>query len=83
MNWWQKLKNNSLAKYGAVVLLMFYLIVIAAEFVAPYDPYASQPEGSLLPPTQVYWRNPQGQFTGSHVYPTSQGAVDLATGDRF
>ena len=82
MNWWQKLKGNSLAKYGAIVLLIFYLVVIAAEFVAPYDPYASQLDGSLLPPTQIYWRNQQGQFIGPHVYPTTQGPVDLETGDR-
>lgn len=82
MNWWQKLKNNSLARYGAIVLLIFYLMVIAAEFVSPYDPYASQPDGSLLPPTQIYWRNVQGQFVGPHVYPTTQGPVDLNTGDR-
>jgi peptide/nickel transport system permease protein len=82
MNWWQKLKHNSLAKYGALVLLLFYLAVFAAEFVAPYDPYVSQPDGSLLPPTQIYWRDQQGQFIGPHVYPTMQGPVDLETGDR-
>jgi peptide/nickel transport system permease protein len=50
MNWWQKLKKNPLARFGALLLLIFYLSVIAADFVAPYDPYASQPNGSLLPP---------------------------------
>ncbi|WP_088890604.1 ABC transporter permease [Leptolyngbya ohadii] len=83
MNWWQKLKNNGLARFGAVVLLVFYLVVIFAEFVAPYDPYASQPDGSLLPPTQIYWRNDQGQFIGPHVYPTTQGPVDIETGNRL
>jgi peptide/nickel transport system permease protein len=82
MNWWQKLKNNSLARFGAIILLFFYLTVIAAEFVAPYDPYDSQADGSLLPPTQIYWRNEQGEFIGPHVYPTTQGPVDLETGDR-
>ncbi|NEQ24620.1 MAG: ABC transporter permease [Microcoleus sp. SIO2G3] len=82
MNWWRKLKGNSLAKYGAIVLLFLYVVVTFAEFVSPYDPYASQPDGSLLPPTQIYWRNPQGQFIGPHVYPTTQGPVDLDTGDR-
>ncbi len=53
MNWWKRLKTNALARIGAVILLVFYLIVIAAEFVAPYDPYASQPDGALLPPAQV------------------------------
>ena len=82
MNWWQKLKHNSLARFGAIILLIFYLTVIAAEFVAPYDPYDSQADGSLLPPTQMYWRNEQGEFIGPHVYPTTQGPVDLETGDR-
>lgn len=82
MNWWQRLKKNPLAKFGAVLLLVFYLAVIAADFVAPYDPYESQPNGSLLPPTQIYWRNQSGQFVGPHIYPTTQGKTDLETGDR-
>jgi peptide/nickel transport system permease protein len=82
MNWWQKLKKNPLARLGALLLLIFYVAVIAADFVAPYDPYVSQQNGSLLPPTQIYWRNQTGQFIGPHVYPTTQGPTDLETGDR-
>ncbi|KGF73539.1 ABC transporter substrate-binding protein [Neosynechococcus sphagnicola sy1] len=82
MNWWQKLKLNPLARLGALVLLLFYLLVMAADFVAPYDPYTSQSEGALLPPTQLYWHDGSGHFVGPHVYPTTQGAVDLNTGDR-
>lgn len=82
MKWWQKLSKNPLARLGAIILLIFYLAVIAADFVAPYDPYASQPNGSLLPPTQIYWKDKQGTFIGPHVYPIAQGPVDLLTGDR-
>jgi len=82
MDWWKRLRKNALAKFGAVVLLVLYVAVFAADFVAPYDPYESQPNGSLLPPTQIYWRNQAGQFIGPHVYPTTQGPVDLETGDR-
>ncbi len=82
MNWWQKLKSNYLARFGAIVLLIFYLTVIAAEFVSPYDPYATQTDGSLLPPTQVYWRTQSGDLIGPHVYPSTLGPVDLETGDR-
>lgn len=82
MNWWKRLKSNNLARTGTLILLIFYLAVLAAEFVAPYDPYESQLDGALLPPTQIYWRNQEGQFIGPHVYPTTQGPVDLQTGDR-
>jgi peptide/nickel transport system permease protein len=83
MNWWQRFKKNSLARFGAILLLVFYLTAIAAEFVAPYDPVVSQPDGSLLPPTQIYWRDQKtGAFLGPHIYPTRQGAIDLETGDR-
>ncbi|MFP4133800.1 MAG: ABC transporter permease [Halothece sp.] len=83
MNWWRKLKKNSLARIGASLLLIFYLIVIAADFVAPYDPYVSEVGGSLLPPTEIYFRNQDtGEWIGPHVYPTQQGETDLETGER-
>ncbi|MDS3859553.1 ABC transporter permease [Thermosynechococcaceae cyanobacterium BACA0444] len=82
MQAWQRLRQNPLAKLGVLVLLVFYLLALAADFVAPYDPYVSQAEGALLPPTQIYWRNAQGQFIGPHVYPTTLGPVNLDTGER-
>lgn len=82
MDWWRKLRNNPLARFGAIVLLLFYLLVFAADFVAPYDPYLSQRDVSLLPPSQIYWQTPQGQWIGPHVYPTTQGPTDIETGQR-
>ncbi|MGF1522141.1 MAG: ABC transporter permease [Leptolyngbyaceae cyanobacterium] len=83
MTWWKKLRKNGLARLGATVLLMFYAIVFAAEFVAPYDAYFQAPNASLLPPTQIYWRNQDTQaWIGPHVYPTTQGPVSLETGIR-
>ncbi|WP_204141524.1 ABC transporter permease [Halomicronema sp. CCY15110] len=83
MTWWQKLRKNSLAQVGALILLVFYLTVFLAEFTAPYDPYFSAPSASLLPPTEVFWRNQTtGGFIGPHVYPTTQGPVSIETGDR-
>lgn len=82
MDWWKKLQKNPLARLGASLLLVFYLTVMAAGFVAPYEPYAGQQDGALLPPTRIYWRNRAGEFIGPHVYPTTQGPVSLETGDR-
>jgi len=83
MNLWTQLRNNTLARMGAILLLIFYTLVICADWVAPYDPYFSEASSALLPPTQVYWRDHQTQdWIGPHVYPTQQGALDLNTGDR-
>jgi peptide/nickel transport system permease protein len=83
MTWWQQLKKNPLARFGITILIIFYIAVIGADFFAPYDPYGSQIDGSLLPPTHIYWQNPQGQWIGPHVYPTTQGPVDPNTGHRI
>ncbi|UKO98214.1 ABC transporter permease [Nostoc sp. UHCC 0870] len=83
MNWWQRLQKNPLARFGAILLLVFYMAVIAADFIAPYNPYVSQANGSLLPPTRIYWvAKTSGKFIGPHIYPTTQGDTDLETGDR-
>ncbi|MGF1539193.1 MAG: ABC transporter permease [Pleurocapsa sp.] len=82
MNWWQKLKQNPLARFGAIVLIILYLAAIFADFIAPYSPYEFQSDGSLLPPTAIHWRRPTGEWIGPHVYPTTQGVTDLETGDR-
>ena len=83
MNWWRKLKHNPLAKLGAIILICFYSLVILADFIAPYDPYFAQENGSLLPPTTIYWRTVEKRLIGPHVYPTIQGKTDIETGDRF
>ncbi|KKI99840.1 ABC transporter permease [Prochlorothrix hollandica] len=82
MKAWQRLKRNPLARLGAVILLIFYGAIVGAEFLAPYDPYLSEPESALLPPTAIYWHDRQGQWTGPQIYPTRQGPLELDTGDR-
>ncbi len=82
MNWWQQLNRNGLARLGAITLVTLYVISIGAEFIAPYDPYTSQKDGSLLPPTPIHFTNDQGEMMAPVVYPVTQGQTDLATGDR-
>jgi peptide/nickel transport system permease protein len=82
MNWWKRLKRNTPARFGAIILLIFYILVIGADFFAPYDPFESQIDGSLLPPTHIYWQDPAGKFNPV-VYPTTLGRTDINTGDRL
>ncbi len=82
MTWWRKLKTNRLAQLGAILLIALYTVALGAGFFAPYSPYDAQPNGSLLPPTQVYWRDADTGKFFPHVYPTTQGPVQLETGKR-
>lgn len=82
MKWWQNLKNNPVARFGGLLLLILYAVAVAADFIAPYDPYNSDLNASLLPPTQIHWVSREGKLRGPHVYPTTQGPVDVNTGDR-
>ena len=83
MDWWRKLRKNPLARLGAIILIIFYVTVVFADFVAPYNPYDSQTDGSLLPPTTIHWGSSEGKWLGAYVYPTTQGPTDLETGDRL
>jgi peptide/nickel transport system permease protein len=82
MTWWRKLRTNRLAQFGAILLIALYAVALGADFFAPYSPYESQLNGSLLPPTQVYWRDGETGRFFPHVYPTTQGPVDINTGER-
>lgn len=82
MNWQQRLWRNPLARSGAIVLLLLYILVCLADLITPFTPNQAFENGALLPPTRVYWRDRQGKFMGAHVYPTTQGAIDLETGSR-
>ncbi|WP_017324223.1 ABC transporter permease [Synechococcus sp. PCC 7336] len=82
MSWWQVFKRNRLAQAAGILLIVLYTCSILGEFIAPYGPFDIQDSGSLLPPTQIYWRTQQGEWMGPHVYPTLQGPVEIETGDR-
>ena len=65
--WW-KFRRHKLAQIAMAVLGLFYLIVIFAEFVSPYDPQKRFKEYITLPPTSVHIRDAQGNFHLPFVY---------------
>ena len=50
--WW-KFRRHKLAQIAMVVLGIFYLIVIFAEFVSPYDPQKRFKDFSAMEPVKV------------------------------
>ncbi len=63
--WW-RFKKHRLAMLSTAVVLLFYLVVVFADFLAYADPLASEAQRSLLPPQPVHWFE-NGRFA-PHVY---------------
>ncbi|HEU5475930.1 MAG TPA: ABC transporter permease [Actinophytocola sp.] len=62
--WW-RFRKHKLAMVGAIVVLLFYLVALFADFLSTSDPHASEGQRSLMPPQQVHWFD--GGFS-PHVY---------------
>jgi peptide/nickel transport system permease protein len=52
--WW-RFRKHRLAMAGGIVILLFYLVVIGADFLAYSDPTASDANRSLMPPQAIHW----------------------------
>jgi peptide/nickel transport system permease protein len=65
--WW-KFRRHKLAQIAMVVLGIFYLIVIFAEFVSPYDPQKRFKDFSAMAPVRVHLIDEQGRFSWPFVY---------------
>ncbi len=53
LTWW-RFRKHRLAMIGAAVIIVFYLIVIFADFLAYADPNSSQARRSLIPPQPIH-----------------------------
>jgi peptide/nickel transport system permease protein len=63
--WW-RFRRHRLAMLGTAVVLLFYLVVALADFLAYASPTASEAQRSLLPPQRIRWID-GGRFS-PHVF---------------
>jgi peptide/nickel transport system permease protein len=63
--WW-RFRKHRLAIVAGVVILLFYLAAIGADFLATTDPELSEAQRSLMPPQPIYWF--EGWRLSPHVY---------------
>ena len=52
--WW-RFRRHKLAMLGTVVVLLFYAVVVFADFLAYADPGVSEAQRGLLPPQRIHW----------------------------
>jgi peptide/nickel transport system permease protein len=65
--WW-RFRKHKMALICAVVLIVFYLVALFCEFVAPYDPDQDLLQFKQVPPTEIHIRDTAGQFHFPFVY---------------
>lgn len=63
--WW-RFRRHRLAMVGGIVVLLFYTVVVFADFLAYASPQASEAERSLMPPQRIYLFD-EGSFN-PHVF---------------
>jgi peptide/nickel transport system permease protein len=52
--WW-RFRKHQLAMGGGAIIIVFYVIVLIAPFLAYADPDSSQAQRSLIPPQPIHW----------------------------
>jgi peptide/nickel transport system permease protein len=65
--WW-KFKKHKLAIISGIILLIFYVIAIFCEFIAPYDPYKYDVRFVFAPPQRIRFIDENGFHLRPFVY---------------
>jgi peptide/nickel transport system permease protein len=63
---WRRFRKHRLAMLGAVVVILFYLVVVFADFLAYANPEAADATRGLIAPQRIQWFH-EGQFQ-PHVF---------------
>lgn len=72
---WRKFRRHRLALLSGAFLLLCYLVLPIAGFIAPYGANERNADHLYAPPQSIeFWHD--GEFVGPHVYPTI-GTADL------
>ncbi|MFD3190539.1 ABC transporter permease [Sedimentitalea sp. HM32M-2] len=74
---WRKFRKHKLGLVSGIFLLLCYLMLPFAGFIAPYTANERDSEYLYAPPQMVHWYH-EGAFVGPFVYPTVAEA-DLET----
>ncbi len=67
---WRKFRKHRLAMMGAIVTLLIYLVVLFAEFLAPFPGVAFSSQYTYAPPQPLHLfdQTPEGRRFSPHVY---------------
>jgi len=66
LTWW-RFRKHKVALASAVIVLLFYLVAILADFLATTDPHSTEAARSYVPPQAIHWLDQDGSLA-PHVY---------------
>lgn len=61
LTWW-RFKKHRVALFSAIVVILFYMVALAADFLAVMDPHATDARRSYIPPQSITWLDEEGSF---------------------
>lgn len=64
----KKIYKDKFALAALVILAVLYLVILLADFIAPYSNYYSNRELSYAPPSNVYYIDENGHFSRPYTY---------------
>jgi peptide/nickel transport system permease protein len=63
--WW-RFRKHRLAIVAGIIIVLYYLVALGADFLATTDPELSEAQRSLMPPQAIHWFD--GKRLSPHVY---------------
>ena len=64
----RKIFEDKFAKWAFIILAFMYVVIILANFIAPYSSTYSNREKSYAPPSQIYTINERGKLSRPYTY---------------
>ena len=61
LTWW-RFRKHRLAVWSGIVVIVFYLLAVLADFVAYTDPHATDSRRSYIPPQAIHLLDDDGSF---------------------
>lgn len=65
---WQQFRKHPMAQIALWILGILYFLCAFADFFSPYSESAINPKATFQPPSQVHWRDAEGNFTRPFIY---------------
>ncbi|MCK4570994.1 ABC transporter permease [Candidatus Bipolaricaulota bacterium] len=75
---WQAFRRHRVGNAGTIIVLLFLVVAIFAQFIGPYSFSKQFRKHPFSPPTTVHWRADDGSLSRPYVYAT-QRIIDKTT----